>query len=72
MLDNLFSFLRRKTDFFTGASPEAIHELVTKVVNKHATISAKAEAEKKKAKEREELKKKKAAEELKKKVKKVF
>lgn len=64
----MFSFLRRKTDFFTGASPETIQELVMKVVNKHAAITAKAEAEKKKAREREELKKKKALEEQKKKV----
>lgn len=45
-----------------------IQELVVKVVNKHSAISAKAEAEKKKAKEREEQKKKKALEEQKKKV----
>jgi hypothetical protein len=67
LLDNMFSFLRRKTDFFTGASPEMIQELVMKVVNKHSALSAKAEAEKKKLKVREEQKKKKVLEEQKKK-----
>jgi hypothetical protein len=63
----MFSFLRRKTDFFTGASPEMIQELVMKVVYKHAALSAKAEAEKKKKKALEEQKKKKVLEEQKKK-----
>jgi chemotaxis protein histidine kinase CheA len=67
LLDNLFSFLRRKTDFYTGASTQQIEELVIKVVQKQASVHQKEEAEKKKQKEREEALKKKKAEEKKKK-----
>jgi ribosomal protein S15P/S13E len=65
-MDALFSFLRRKTDFFSGASPEQIQELVMKVINKHSAIAAKDEADKKAAAEKE--KKRKEALEKKKKV----
>ena len=65
-MDALFSFLRRKTDFFSGASPEQIQELVMKVINKHSAIAAKDEADKKAAIEKE--KKRKEALEKKKKV----
>ena len=68
LLDNLFSFLRRKTDFFVGASPQIIEETVMKVIKKHAAISDKAEAEKKIAKEKEEKIKKQKLEEKKRKV----
>ncbi len=68
MLDNLFSFLRRKTDFYSGASQEQIEELVLKVARKQSAIYQKDEAEKRKQKEKEELLKKKKAEEKKKKV----
>ena len=57
LLDNLFGFLRRKTDFFTGASPEQIEELVLKTVRKHAEVNARDKAEKKAVLEREEKKK---------------
>jgi hypothetical protein len=67
LLDNLFSFLRRKTDFFTGATPQMVEELVLKAVRKHEEISAREEAEKKKQKEREEKLKRKKLEEQKKK-----
>lgn len=66
LLDHLFSFLRRKTDFFVGATPEVIEETVMNVIKKHAALAAKAEADKKAAREKE-LKLKKARE-LKKKV----
>jgi hypothetical protein len=52
LLDHLFSFLRRKTDFFVGASPEVIQDTVNQVIQKHAALSAKAEADKKAAKEK--------------------
>lgn len=41
LLDTLFSFLRRKTDFFTGASPDQIEALMMKLVKKHADINVK-------------------------------
>lgn len=67
LLDNLFSFLRRKTDFFVGASEEVIESTVLSVIRKHAAISAKAEKEKKAAREKEErLKEKKKLEKEKK------
>lgn len=56
LLDNLFSFLRRKTDFFVGASQKQVEELVMKVVRKHASLSEKTENEKKLEREREEKK----------------
>jgi 16S rRNA G1207 methylase RsmC len=65
LLDTLFSFLRRKTDFFTGASKEKVESLVMDIVKKHATIherDAKAKklaAEKLEQKKREEAEKKK-------------
>jgi hypothetical protein len=67
LLDLLFSFLRRKTDFFTGASTEKIESLVLNVVKKHADISNKAENEKK-SKVLKEEKRKKELEEKKRKV----
>lgn len=68
LLDNLFSFLRRKTDFFSGAKPEQIEELVIKVIKKHSSIHEKELAEKEIAKKKEE-KLKKLREEKKRKVK---
>lgn len=65
LLDNLFSFLRRKTDFFVGATPEMIEETVMGVIKKHADLAAKEKLakEKKIAKEKEEkLKKQRALE----------
>jgi len=58
LLDNLFSFLRRKTDFFAGASPAKVEELVLSVIKKHAALSEKTELEKRKIKEKEEKKRK--------------
>eukprot|EP01038_Epipyxis_sp_PR26KG_P015417 gene15417-20799_t len=66
LLDNLFSFLRRKTDFFSGATPEKIEELVMNVIRKHATLNNKDIAEKKAAKEKEERLKKQKLEKKKK------
>ena len=58
LLDYLFSFMRRKTDFFVGASVEQIENTVLGIIRKHRAISEKDEAAKKKAKEKEELLKK--------------
>ena len=54
LLDHLFSFLRRKTDFFVGASSDTIETTVLTVLRKHGEITAKAEKDKKLAKEKEE------------------
>eukprot|EP01032_Pedospumella_encystans_P010177 gene10177-11915_t len=68
LLDNMFSFLRRKTDFFVGASPEVIEETVMAVIRKQGAIAAKekADKEKKAAKEKEDKVKKQVAAEKKK------
>lgn len=58
LLDNLFSFLRRKTDFYTGASSEQVESLVLKVLRKHTLLAEQTEKEKKKEREREEKKRK--------------
>lgn len=58
LLDHLFSFLRRRTDFYVGASEEHIESLVMKVVKKHAALSAHTENEKRKEREKEERKRK--------------
>ena len=57
-MDNLFSFLRRKTDFFAGASSEKVEELVLKVIKKHSALSEKTENDKRKEKAKEEKKRK--------------
>jgi hypothetical protein len=57
LLENLFAFLRRKTDFFSGASPEQIKQLVQKVIDKQAEIYDKEVAEKKLTAEKEKKKK---------------
>jgi hypothetical protein len=69
-LDNLFSFLRRKTDFFVGASPDVIESTVMAVLKKHSDLANKEKIakEKKLAKEKEEKLKKQQALEKKKKV----
>jgi hypothetical protein len=38
LLDTFFSFLRRKTDFFTGADSETVEALVAKVVKRHSAL----------------------------------
>ena len=76
LLDTVFSFLRRKTDFFTGAADGVAEETVMRVVRKQSALAVKdkaGEAERKaksaaaSKKKAEEKKAKKAAEEAKKK-----
>ena len=68
LLENLFSFLRRKTDFFAGASKEKIESLVLKVVDDQSKIHdrdiKKKELERQiQERKKDELKKKKEKEE---------
>mmetsp|Transcript_225 Transcript_225/g.282 ORF Transcript_225/g.282 Transcript_225/m.282 type:complete len:339 (+) Transcript_225:89-1105(+) len=57
LLDVLFSFLRRKTDFFNGASAEKIQEIVMIAIEKQAAIANKVEIEKAVAAEKEKRRK---------------
>uniref|UniRef100_A0AAV1TQI7 Nuclear migration protein nudC n=1 Tax=Peronospora matthiolae TaxID=2874970 RepID=A0AAV1TQI7_9STRA len=47
LLDTVFSFLRRKTDFFTGAEPQVIEDTILKSVRKQAALVEKDQAQKK-------------------------
>jgi len=53
LMDHMFSFLRRKTDFFTGASRTQVEELVMKSLGKQADIADKEAVKRKAAKEGE-------------------
>ena len=53
LLENLFSFLRRKSDFFSGADPNKIEGTVLDILRKHKAIAEKDAAEKRKAIEKE-------------------
>eukprot|EP01035_Chromulina_nebulosa_P019253 gene19253-25107_t len=66
LLDNLFSFLRRKSDFFNGVTSEKTEEVVLKYLRKHSLLAEKDLLEKKLLKEKEEKKKKEKEEQLKK------
>lgn len=65
LLDTVFSFLRRKTDFFSGASAETIESTVLKCVRKQAQLAD--EAQQRKRQEDEQKRKKLAAAEQKRK-----
>lgn len=58
LLDSLFSFLRRRTDFFVGADTAQVEGLVLKLLRKQAALSEQTQAEKRLEKEREEKKRK--------------
>ncbi|KAE9038540.1 hypothetical protein PR003_g6279 [Phytophthora rubi] len=47
LLDTVFSFLRRKTDFFTGAEPRVIEDTILKSVRKQAALAEKDQFHKK-------------------------
>ncbi|KAL3658257.1 hypothetical protein V7S43_016647 [Phytophthora oleae] len=47
LLDTVFSFLRRKTDFFTGAEPKVIEDTILKSVRKQAALAEKQQFHKK-------------------------
>ena len=47
---------RRKTDFFSGASPEKVEEILLKVVRKQQSLNASTMEAKKKEQEKEEKK----------------
>jgi hypothetical protein len=67
LLDTVFAFLRRKTDFFSGASSEVTEQTVLKVLRKQAALSERESGSKaaQKAKKEEEHKKRIAAQKLK-------
>lgn len=66
LLDNLFSFLRRKTDFYTGASKDDVEGLVLRVLRKQAALAEHTEAQKRAEREKEERKRKERIEKKKK------
>ncbi|ETK78278.1 hypothetical protein F441_15907 [Phytophthora nicotianae CJ01A1] len=47
LLDTVFSFLRRKTDFFTGAEPQVVEDTILKSVRKQAALAEKDQFHKK-------------------------
>ncbi|TMW69378.1 hypothetical protein Poli38472_001534 [Pythium oligandrum] len=64
LLDTVFSFLRRKTDFFSGATPQVIEETVLNAVRKQAALAEKDQFHKKQQEEeKRKLREKKLAEE---------
>ena len=58
LLDNLFGFLRRKTDFYNGVTLEKIDSLVSSAIRKHHEIFLREKQEKEEKKRREEKRKK--------------
>eukprot|EP00794_Sanderia_malayensis_P000285 gene285-911_t len=51
LLDTIFSFLRRKTDFFTGAEKGSAEKLVMKILKDHESIALRKRKEEDKEKE---------------------
>ncbi|KAI9917423.1 hypothetical protein PsorP6_012988 [Peronosclerospora sorghi] len=46
LLDTVFSFLRRKTDFFSGADPQVIEDTILRSVRKQASLAEKDQFQK--------------------------
>lgn len=68
LLDTVFSFLRRKTDFFSGAQQETIEKTVLQSVRKQAALAEKDQYARKQAEEEKKRRlreKQQAAEQLK-------
>ncbi|KAG8225907.1 hypothetical protein J437_LFUL006139, partial [Ladona fulva] len=65
LLDTIFSFLARKTDFYTGAEKGAALKLVMDKFKKHQELALKSVEEKKAEMEEQDRKKKEKAKRLK-------
>ncbi|CAI5709250.1 unnamed protein product [Hyaloperonospora brassicae] len=61
LLDTVFSFLRRKTDFFTGAEPQVIEQTILKSARQQAVLVEQAQTKLKKQKEAEKRRTQEAA-----------
>jgi hypothetical protein len=61
LLDHLFGFLRRKTDFFAGASEEQVNAVVLDAMKKQRTVFEQEQAKKKASAAKEERRKKELA-----------
>ncbi|PRP75818.1 hypothetical protein PROFUN_08812 [Planoprotostelium fungivorum] len=57
LLDNLFSFFQRKTDFYTGGNPGQAREMVLKVFDKYNSIALEGKRREEEKRQKEELKK---------------
>lgn len=56
LLDIYLSFLRRKTDFYTAASPQKIEETVLRAVQRQLALAERTQAEKRRQYEAEDKK----------------
>ncbi|KAJ9463921.1 Protein BOBBER 1 [Diplonema papillatum] len=64
LLEVFFSFMRRKTDFFTGVGASGAEAMVLEVFNKHRGIAQEAEEKKRKKLREQEEARRKASEQL--------
>jgi len=66
LLEHFFGFLRRKTDFFAGASQSTVEDIVLKTVRKNAILAEDVKKQKRLENEREDQKRKERLEKKKK------